>query len=342
MVQPRNSMRIAVLTNAYPPQARGGAGRIAALQVELLEKQGHDVHVWTTSLDWTAQPFWKRVMFHVRDLVWVHPYAAEIHAWQPEVLVTHNLTGAGFRTPRSVRAPHWVHVLHDVQLFYPLGLLVQEGSITVLQKLATAVRGSAFGYPDVVVSPTRWLLDAHLRRGWFQGVQTAVIPNPAPAFTGSRQAGWNSVVKIMFVGRRTADKGGEILRELQKTAKRPVEWKVIESGATPEEILEEMRTSDILLVPSQIEENQPTVILEAFACGLPVVASSRGGIPETLGRAGILVDSTDVADWWQGIERVLSRSRDHWSGHAEEAWRRHVPGRVLEALLEVLKSNKKI
>lgn len=335
-------MRIAVLTNAYPPQARGGAGRIAALQVELLTARGHEIQVWTSLLDWTAFPFWKRFLFHLRDLIWVHPYAKEIRAWRPDALITHNLTGAGFRTPHTIRVPHWVHILHDVQLFHPLGLLADERPITILQRMATWLRRSIFGRPDVVVSPTRWLLNAHVRRGWFQDVNTIVIPNPAPAYTGSDRKEWNTTIKILFIGRRTPDKGSQILEVLQQSAQRSVEWRVIESGATSDQILKEMRQADILLVPSQIAENQPTVILEAFASSLPVVASSLGGIPETLGRAGVLVASAHLQDWRQAIETVLSRPRTDWVNVLADAWQPHNPERVAEALEGTLKSKKKI
>ena len=43
------------------------------------------------------------------------------------------------------------------------------------------------------------------------------------------------------------------------------------------------RRSTLLVVPSIWEENSPLVIREAFAAGVPVVASRIGGIPETVG-----------------------------------------------------------
>lgn len=46
----------------------------------------------------------------------------------------------------------------------------------------------------------------------------------------------------------------------------------------------------LLLVPSLMPEGFPRVILEAAANGIPVVANRIGGIPEALGRSGILVD----------------------------------------------------
>ena len=357
-------MRIAVLTNAYPPEARGGAGRIAALQVELLQRQGHEVRVWATSLEWTAFPVWKRLGFHLRDLGWIHPVAKEILDWKPETLLTHNLTGAGFRTPSALQRQgiRWLHVLHDVQLFHPLGLLRDEQPVPVLQRVVTCVRKPIFGQPDVVLSPTNWLLQAHVRRGWFQGCERIVVPNPAPALDAPTTRDWGTPLRLLFVGRVSQDKGRDVLVGLMQSAPRPIAWQVVGAGAsalqavvlpagssltafeetTPETVLEHMRAADALLVLSQIEENQPTVLLEAFASGLPAVAQAKGGIPETLGSAGLVVHSSETSDWWRAIETLTAEPRACWSARAVEAWKRHAPERVVEVLLGLLKSNKKI
>ncbi len=365
-------MRIAVLTNAYPPQARGGAGRIAERQVELLRARGHEVRVWVTSLDWTTSSFIGRLFFHVRDLVWIHPAAKEIVAWQPEVLLTHNLTGAGFRTPQKIKQDNqsitsgknlrWAHVLHDVQLFHPLGLLKEEQRITGLQRWVTSVRRQIFGRPDAVISPTEWLLQAHRRRGWFEATETKVIPNLAPALESPASQDWNKPLRILFVGRVSPDKGSELLKQLMQTVSRPTSWEVIGAQATslnetivpsgsvlrlqeessPNEVLEAMRAADLLLVPSQIAENQPTVLLEAFAVGLPVIGQAIGGIPETIGTAGIIVDTAEPQAWLKAIDKLTSRPRVFWSERVQQAWTRHDPTRVVEVLEDALRSNKKI
>ncbi|MDO8599244.1 MAG: glycosyltransferase, partial [bacterium] len=55
---------------------------------------------------------------------------------------------------------------------------------------------------------------------------------------------------------------------------------------------------DVLVVPSLCAENQPSAILEAFAAGVPVVASRVGGIPELVrdGETGFLTDPGSVED----------------------------------------------
>jgi glycosyltransferase involved in cell wall biosynthesis len=56
------------------------------------------------------------------------------------------------------------------------------------------------------------------------------------------------------------------------------------------EIAEVMRGSDIFVLPS-LWENLPSVVLEALASGLPVVATRVGGVPEIVdAEAGVLLD----------------------------------------------------
>ena len=46
-------------------------------------------------------------------------------------------------------------------------------------------------------------------------------------------------------------------------------------------------------------------ILEALACGAPVVASERSSIPEVVGNAGLLCDPVDVEAIAGALRRVL-------------------------------------
>ena len=59
-----------------------------------------------------------------------------------------------------------------------------------------------------------------------------------------------------------------------------------------EDVYAVLRNWSIAVVPSIREPATTRVILEAYSCGVPVVASGTGGIPEVLedGRTGLLVD----------------------------------------------------
>ena len=52
----------------------------------------------------------------------------------------------------------------------------------------------------------------------------------------------------------------------------------------------------LLLVPSVTDEGHPRVIVEAFANGIPVIANRIGGIPESIGAAGIMIDIESSQD----------------------------------------------
>ncbi|MFA6429712.1 MAG: glycosyltransferase [Patescibacteria group bacterium] len=318
-------MRIAILTNAFPPEAKGGAGQIAALQVDVLRSAGHEVRVWHPQITWFSRSVPVRLLRHVCDLWPSHETVAEIVAWKPEVLITHNLTGCGFATPQAIRTHHlvrWFHVLHDVQLFEPSGQLVSAVAITWWQRLWSSLRRRALGQPDVVVTPTQWLLDEHKRRGFFSKGLSMVLPNPAPVAQTFDRA-LHAPLRLLFVGRVSEDKGANLLAGLLNELDVPFLMEIVGTGpdmnallehsqrihafgvASPEQVLARMREADVLLVPSQIEENQPTVILEAASVGLPVIASDKGGIRETLRGAGIICPAQDLGAWKQAIQSLI-------------------------------------
>ncbi len=121
---------------------------------------------------------------------------------------------------------------------------------------------------------------------------------------------------VLYAGRLSAEKGVDVL--IDAAALLPADIGVTIAGDGPElaslraraeaagvahrvrflgrvpsgELHDLMRSSAVVVAPSRWYENQPMVVLEAFGCARPVVASDLGGMPELIdhGVSGLLVE----------------------------------------------------
>jgi glycosyltransferase involved in cell wall biosynthesis len=71
------------------------------------------------------------------------------------------------------------------------------------------------------------------------------------------------------------------------------------------ELARQYRGAGCVVYPS-LYEGFGIPIVEAMACGAPVVTSRGGATEEIAGEAGVLVDPLDVGDIAAGIERALA------------------------------------
>lgn len=113
---------------------------------------------------------------------------------KPDMVMTHNLKGVGFLVPLAIKLSgiKYIHTLHDIQLIHPSGLMIygKEKKINgVFAKIYAAICRFLFGSPDVVISPSKWLLKIHEERGFFKKSKKAIMPNPMPAPLPTGQTG---------------------------------------------------------------------------------------------------------------------------------------------------------
>ncbi len=112
---------------------------------------------------------------------------------------------------------------------------------------------------------------------------------------------------------------GELRKELEEKIKKyGIQNFVYILGTKPHhEITKWMNACDILCLPS-LSEGVPNVILEALACGIPVVASNVGGIPEIINCSdyGILVEPGNSHKLKQALLECLDKIWDRELIHA--------------------------
>ena len=82
---------------------------------------------------------------------------------------------------------------------------------------------------------------------------------------------------------------------------------IFKGWLTQAECARRIREADVLVLPS-IYECGGAVVLEAMACGLPVVATNWGGPADYLdGSCGILVDPVSREGFIEGLSEAMTR-----------------------------------
>jgi glycosyltransferase involved in cell wall biosynthesis len=101
-------------------------------------------------------------------------------------------------------------------------------------------------------------------------------------------------------------------------------------------VLELLGSAAVAAMPSRCHDNQPMAVLEAFGCGVPVVASSLGGLPELIeGGCGETVPPEDSGALAAALGRLLAdpaRAATMGRSARARAERDFAPGRHLAGL----------
>ncbi len=139
---------------------------------------------------------------------------------------------------------------------------------------------------------------------------------------------------LLYVGRLSPEKGvADLLRSIP-LLETPVQLNIVGAGGqrdelrrltsalkldgivnwlgckTPAEIPIQMAQADLLCLPSHME-GVPNVALEAFACGLPVVGTRVGGIPEVVTETvGVLAEANNPESFASAMTRALQTPWD--------------------------------
>ena len=168
------------------------------------------------------------------------------------------------------------------------------------------------------------------------GVDTeAFRPDPNARARMREILGWRSDEPVVgFVGRFVEEKGVETV--LHAFRHSTVRWNVLFVGGGallprieslrlqhPSRVRLErdvrhsdmpgyLRAMDVLCAPSRTtarwKEQFGRMLIEAMACGVPVVGSDSGEIPYVVQDAGMVVSETDLAEWTASLDRLIADS----------------------------------
>jgi glycosyltransferase involved in cell wall biosynthesis len=110
---------------------------------------------------------------------------------------------------------------------------------------------------------------------------------------------WNA----LFVG------GGTLTPELESLRLRhPSRIRVVRDVGH-DEMPSYLRAMDVLCAPSRTtpkwREQFGRMLIEAMACGVPVIGSNSGEIPHVVADAGVVIPEDDQAQWTETIDRLV-------------------------------------
>jgi len=254
-----------------------------------------------------------------------------IHAHNTLPLISPSLYWAASRAQIPV-----VQTLHNFRLLCPQGLLLRNGSICedCLGKvpwrgvvhgcyresfIQTAVVASMLTFHRKIGTwqnqVARYIaLNNFCRKKFIEGGITSDLIDIKPNFVESPVLRTEEREGFLFAGRLSSEKG---IATLANAARLAPEVQIRVAGTGPElervstlgnlnllgnldskRVFDEMFRATALILPSIWYENFPRVIVEAFACGLPVIATRLGAITEIIedGVTGILVEPGNASD----------------------------------------------
>jgi glycosyltransferase involved in cell wall biosynthesis len=286
---------------------------------------------------WNHGGRWDSMLWHWRDIdngKMRESFGRVLDQERPQVVHSNGLAGFSVSVWKeaSARGIPVVHTLRDYYLMCPKSNMYKSGKNCGAPCFACGLYGApkrqATKWVQAVVGISRHLLESHERQGFFATTpkraviynsykpQTVVEPNPPTS---------RACLRVGYMGRILDEKGVGVL--LAATSRLPTDAvEVLLAGSGDSDYVDGLKARypgvrflgyiptpdllnqiDVLAVPSLWNEPLGRVVLEAYAHGIPVIGSRRGGITELIdeGKTGFLFDPDSPVELDMAITRFL-------------------------------------
>ncbi|MEA2294924.1 MAG: hypothetical protein QOE86_2563 [Solirubrobacteraceae bacterium] len=285
----------------------------------------------------------ERLLFPRAFRPWRRAVRAELEDVRPDLVHGHGLLSHGLATtdwgagPRVITA----HGNPARDLFNQYrgvrGTLTGQVAATLARRTVARADCVVGATPDPRVNlprrPRRFLHIPNVVDDAF----FAVVPEPIPG-------------RVLYCGGARFIKGWDVLARAWPAVMRALPGaELVAAGLGPEAVgglagvrvlpslqpsglAEEMSRASVVVVPSRFEVS-PNVVAEAWAAGLPVVASAVGGVPIMAGGAAAIVAPEDPAALATALVDVLTDAGGDTVGRIRAEGRRRVQAYRVEAVV---------
>jgi glycosyltransferase involved in cell wall biosynthesis len=296
------------LVGPLPPPSGGMANQTMQL-ARLLREEGANVELIAVNRPY--RPAWAGRLKGLRALFRLLPYLVQLRQSSARVDLYHVMANSGWSWHLFAAPAVWMAAWSGK----PVVVNYRGGEADAFFSAALTWVRPTMARADAIVVPSGFLETVFARRGW----RTRVVPNviDLARFHSAHRAGSGSAPRILVArnlepiyDNATALRAFQIVRQTIPDARLTV------AGSGPERVaLEQLarqleladavefvgridnddmarlyQASDLMVNPS-LADNMPISILEALACGVPVVSTDVGGIARIVqhGKTALLV-----------------------------------------------------
>lgn len=330
-------MKILLVCAAFPPRGKGGGPTGSYMIARCLLARGHEVRVVSVgdrqaletyrgipvhlirspNVYWdylrTQRAAWLKLLWHALENF--NPLAyfrlrPHIQAFRPDLVMTVSIENTNVATWLLARL-HATPIVHVIQSYFLLcwrGSLFRNGQDCAGPctscKAFSVGKKSLSSLVDGVFGETRFVLQEHLKRGYFKYARSAVIPGPVfpiPGRTPKRRSG---PLVVGYMGVLAPHKGVDVLAAAASALGRDARFQFLIGGTGEDEgYVARLRQAfgeadvrflgwtapetayplfDVLVVPSRWKEPFGRIVVEALAYGIPVICARSGGMAESI------------------------------------------------------------